>query len=69
MLLFDAAYRQPDIANVFVLPSYPNPLFDLDGVHLTQDVGPRYHSLPPLLNFSIKRIHNVTILRNGFGGV
>jgi len=42
MLNFDAAYRQPDIANVFILPSYPNPVFDLDGVHLTADNGPRY---------------------------
>jgi len=41
MVMFDNAYRQPDIAGVYVLPSYPNPIFDLDGVHLTADSGPR----------------------------
>jgi len=42
MLLFDAAYRQPDLPSVYVLPSYPNPILELDGVHLTADSGPRY---------------------------
>jgi hypothetical protein len=41
MIMFDSAYRQPDIAGVYVLPSYPSPEFDLDGIHLTMDSGPR----------------------------
>jgi hypothetical protein len=41
MIMFDSAYRQPDIAGVYVLPSYPCPDFDLDGVHLTMDSGLR----------------------------
>jgi hypothetical protein len=43
MLLFDTAYRQPDISSVYVLPSFPNPVFELDGVHMTADIGPRYN--------------------------
>jgi len=42
MLLFDTPSRQPDLPSIYVLPSFPNPEFELDGVHLTADIGPRY---------------------------
>jgi len=53
MIVFDSTYRQPDLSGVYVLPTYPNPVFELDGVHLTIDSGPRLYQLiqPTQLSF------------------
>jgi hypothetical protein len=51
MVTFNSVYHQPSVSNVFVLPSFPNPTFEADCVHLTEDCGARYssHDIPALL--------------------
>jgi hypothetical protein len=39
MLTFNNVYHQSSIPNVFILPAYPNPEFESDCVHLTEDCG------------------------------
>ncbi len=39
MIIFESVYHQPHVANVFVLPSYPNPAYGPDCVHLTEKSG------------------------------
>jgi hypothetical protein len=38
---FTSAFRQP-VGHTFALASYTNPIFERDGIHLTEDDGLRY---------------------------
>ncbi len=38
---FTSSFRQP-VGHTFVLSSYTNPVFERDGIHLTEDDGLRY---------------------------
>jgi hypothetical protein len=40
MASFSAAFRQPD-GCTYVLSSFPCPTFEKDGVHLSEDSGPK----------------------------
>ncbi len=42
MVVFNSVYHQANISNVFVIPSFPNPEFEADCVHLTEECGQRY---------------------------
>ncbi len=39
---FTSAFRQP-VGHTFALASYTNPVFERDGIHLTEDDGLRYN--------------------------
>jgi len=39
MIIFESVYHQPHVANVFVLPSFLNPAYGPDCVHLTEKSG------------------------------
>jgi hypothetical protein len=41
MVTFNSVYHQANIANVFILPSFPNPEFEPDCIHLTEECGTR----------------------------
>jgi hypothetical protein len=45
MLVFDNVFHQANISNVYIIPSFPNPEFQADCVHLTEESGQRY-SIP-----------------------
>jgi hypothetical protein len=42
MIIFESVFSHPHVANVFVLPAYPNPVYTSDCVHLTEESGLRY---------------------------
>jgi len=42
MVVFNNVYHQANISNVFIIPSFPNPEFEADCVHLTEECGQRY---------------------------
>ncbi len=39
LLIFESVFSRPLIANVFILPTYPNPVYTSDCVHLTEESG------------------------------
>jgi hypothetical protein len=39
MIIFESIYHHPNVANVFVLPSFSNPAYGPDCVHLTEKSG------------------------------
>jgi hypothetical protein len=39
MIIFESIYHHPHVANVFVLPSFSNPAYGPDCVHLTEKSG------------------------------
>jgi hypothetical protein len=39
MLVFESAFRKPHVANLFILPSFANPVYGPDCVHLTEASG------------------------------
>jgi hypothetical protein len=41
MLEFSSYFHHPNINGVFVLPAFPDPVFDPDCVHFTEECGPR----------------------------
>jgi hypothetical protein len=43
MLVFDNVFHQANIPNVYIIPSFPNPEFQADCVHLTEESGHRYY--------------------------
>jgi hypothetical protein len=44
MIIFESVFSRPHVANVFILPAYPNPDYTSDCVHLTEDSGLKYLS-------------------------
>jgi len=44
MLVFDNVFHQANIPNVYIIPSFPNPEFQADCVHLTEESGHRYYT-------------------------
>jgi hypothetical protein len=42
LLVFNDTFHQPHIAGVVVLPSFPDPVYDTDCVHFTEECGSRF---------------------------
>jgi hypothetical protein len=59
MLVFNNVYHQANISNVYIIPSFLNPDFEADCVHLTEECGQRYSfytsSLPLCIQVKITR--------------
>ncbi len=53
---FNSVYHQPNISNVFVIPSFPNPVFESDCVHLTEECGSQYVLI--LINYKSSKTIN-----------
>jgi hypothetical protein len=39
MLTFESVFHDPHVSGVYVLPAFPNPVYDKDCVHLTETSG------------------------------